>query len=70
VLPVTATIDGYPATVVFNGEAPGIIAGVMQVNLAIPAGASSGAVPVVVRIGDAESQTNANRTGGVTVAVR
>jgi len=70
VLPVTATIDGYPATVVFSGEAPGIIAGVMQVNIAVPAEARSGAVPVLVRIGDLVSQTNASGTGAVTVAVR
>lgn len=63
VLPVTVTIDGEPAAVAFYGEAPGIVAGVMQVNIAIPADARSGELPVIVRVGDAE-------TPPVTVSVR
>jgi uncharacterized protein (TIGR03437 family) len=67
---VTVTIDGIPATVQFYAEAPLLVAGVMQVNVVVPAGASSGAVPVVVRVGDAPSQLTANNIGAVTVAVR
>jgi uncharacterized protein (TIGR03437 family) len=67
---VTVTIDGQPATVEFYGEAPGLVAGVMQVNVRIPAGVSSGSVPVVVRVGDASSQLTAAGIGAVTVAVR
>ncbi len=67
---VTVTIDGQPATVTFYGEAPGLIAGVMQVNVTVPAGASTGSVPVVVRVGDAASQLDSSGRGAVTVAVR
>ncbi len=63
-LPVTATIDGEAAEVQFAGEAPGIVSGVMQVNLRIPASARSGDLPLVVSVGGVPSQT------GVTVSVR
>jgi uncharacterized protein (TIGR03437 family) len=62
---VTARIGGVPATVAYAGVAPGIIAGVLQINLAIPAGVSRGsAVPVDVTIGGVTSQS------GVTVTVQ
>ncbi|MGO9896755.1 MAG: BACON domain-containing protein [Bryobacteraceae bacterium] len=62
---VAVTIGGQPATVQFYGEAPGLVAGVMQVNVIVPAAASSG-VPnaLVVSVGGNPSQT------GVTVAVQ
>jgi uncharacterized protein (TIGR03437 family) len=69
-LPVTVTIDGQPAEVSFYGEAPGIVAGVMQVNVVVPSGVRSGAVPVVVRVGDTASQTTTDGAGAVTVAIR
>jgi len=34
--PVTATIGGVPATVTYAGAAPGLVAGVIQVNVTIP----------------------------------
>ena len=34
--PVTATIDGVPADVVYAGAAPGLISGVTQVNVRVP----------------------------------
>ncbi len=61
--PVAVTIGGVPATVQFAGGASGVIAGVMQVDAVVPAGAS-GTVPVVVTIGGVPSQ------GGVTVVVK
>jgi len=61
---VTATIDGQPAAVVFAGEAPALVSGVMQVNVTIPANARSGALSLVVSVGGVPSQT------GVTVSVR
>jgi uncharacterized protein (TIGR03437 family) len=70
VLPVTATIDGQPAVVAFYGEAPDIIAGVMQVNVVIPSGARSGDLPVVVKVGETPSQLTAAGVGAVTVSVR
>ena len=57
-LPVSVFIDGRPAQVVFAGSAPGIVAGVVQVNAYVPMESRSGAVPVQLRIGDAVSQGN------------
>jgi uncharacterized protein (TIGR03437 family) len=64
-LAVTATIGGVAATVTYAGSAPGIVSGVMQVNVQIPAGAASGgAVPLVITVGTTPCQS------GVTVAVQ
>jgi len=64
VLPVTLTVGGYPADILFAGEAPGF-AGLMQINARLPAGsAPNGSVPLVLRVGTASSQT------GVTITVR
>jgi len=63
VLPVTLTIGGYPAQILFAGEAPGY-AGLLQINARIPGGfAPTGNVPVVLSVGTASSQP------GVTIAV-
>ncbi len=64
VLPVSVTIDGRAAQVLYAGAAPGLVAGVMQVNARVPDGISSGAVPVVLQIGTAASQA------GVTLSVQ
>jgi uncharacterized protein (TIGR03118 family) len=56
---VTATIGGQTAPVVFAGAAPGEISCVMQVEVMVPAGAGTGAVPVVVSAGGATSQAGA-----------
>ena len=59
-----ATIGGQTADVQYAGGASGLVAGVMQVNLRIPAGITPGnAVPVSVQVG------NAATPGGVTIAV-
>jgi uncharacterized protein (TIGR03437 family) len=63
VAPVTATIGGVPATVLFAGEAPNDVAGVMQVNVTVPTNLPAGAVPLVLTVGAASSQP------GVTIAV-
>jgi uncharacterized protein (TIGR03437 family) len=63
IAPVSVTIGGVPATVNFAGSAPGVIAGVMQVNAVVPPGVS-GTVPVIITVGAASSQS------GVTIAVR
>ena len=63
-LPVTLTVGGFPADILFAGAAPGF-AGLLQINARVPTGlASTGNVPVVLRIGTASSQN------GVTLAVR
>jgi uncharacterized protein (TIGR03437 family) len=62
--PVTVTIGGLNATVKYAGGAPGAIAGAVQINAVVPAGVTPGSsVPVVVQIGNWQSQPN------VTVSV-
>ena len=64
-LPTTATIGGLPADVLYSGPAPGLIAGVSQFNLRIPAGASSSlAAPIYIHAGNTVSQD------GVTLSLR
>ncbi len=64
VLPVTAQIGGQAATVLYAGGAPGIVAGVIQVNLRVPRGTAAGAaVPLVLSVGGSTSQS------GLTVAI-
>lgn len=46
----TATIGGVPASVQFSGLAPGFV-GLWQVNVLVPSGAGSGAVPLLLRTG-------------------
>jgi uncharacterized protein (TIGR03437 family) len=65
VLPVTVTIGGQNAQILYAGGAPGLVAGLIQINVRIPSGIPTGAaVPVAVRVGNASSQA------GVTIAVR
>ncbi|HEY6341920.1 MAG TPA: hypothetical protein VIY49_10545 [Bryobacteraceae bacterium] len=47
---VTATIGGQPATVEFAGAAPGLVTGVLQVNVQIPSGIGTGTWPVTLSI--------------------
>lgn len=62
---VTATVGGLPATVEFAGEAPGLITGVIQVNVLIPQGVTPGSsVPVTIVIGSVSSPI------GTTIAVQ
>ncbi len=63
-LPVSVRIGGAPAEVLYAGAAPGLVAGVFQINARIPEGVVSGAVPVVVTVGSAASQPE------LTVAVK
>jgi uncharacterized protein (TIGR03118 family) len=55
VAPVTATIGGKAAAVIYAGSAPGQIAGVMQVEVVVPTGAGTGSVPVVITSSGASS---------------
>lgn len=54
----TVHIGNQPATVTFYGEAPGLVSGVLQINVLVPAGAGTGAVPISVSIGTATSQAS------------
>jgi uncharacterized protein (TIGR03437 family) len=61
---VTATVAGKAANVNYAGGAPGLVAGVIQVNVQIPSGVSAGgAVPLVLTVGTSNTQS------GVTIAV-
>ena len=51
-LPVTVMIDNKPAEVLYAGAAPGMVQGIIQVNARVPAGASSGQVQVVLKVGN------------------
>jgi uncharacterized protein (TIGR03437 family) len=65
VLPVFVWIGGREAEVLYAGAAPGMVAGLMQVNVRVPSDAPSGEnVPVTLRVGDAYSQSD------VSMAVR
>ncbi len=61
---VSVTIDGINATVVYYGGALGQVAGMMRVDVQIPDGTMSGAQPVILQVGAAQSQP------GITVAVQ
>jgi uncharacterized protein (TIGR03437 family) len=62
---ITATVGGLPAQVQYAGGAPGLIAGVLQVNVQIPTGVASGSnAPIVINVGGQTTQAN------VTVAIK
>jgi uncharacterized protein (TIGR03437 family) len=64
-LRVAATIAGAPAAVAYAGAAPGLVAGVIQINVQIPADISPNlAAGVLLRIGSAATPD------GVTLAIR
>jgi uncharacterized protein (TIGR03437 family) len=63
-LPVSVTIGGIAADVLYAGAAPTFVAGVMQMNVRVPAGLASGPQPVQLTVGNASSQQL------ITVAVR
>jgi uncharacterized protein (TIGR03437 family) len=49
-MPVTIIIGGVPATVLYAGDAPGLV-GMLQVNTIVPAGTASGGVNAVLTVG-------------------
>jgi CheY-like chemotaxis protein len=64
-LPVHVTVGGEPAEIVYAGEAPHAVAGMLQVNFRVPESAPLGeAVPLVLTVGNSRSQD------GITMAVR
>jgi len=63
ILPVRVTIGGVQAVVQYAGGAYGKVAGMLQLIVVVPSGVSGSAVPLVVQIGNAASQS------GVTIAV-
>jgi uncharacterized protein (TIGR03437 family) len=63
-LPVSVSIGGIDAQILYAGGAPGLVAGVMQINVRIPQSAQSGSQPIIVNVGSFSSRPN------VTVAVQ
>ena len=61
---VTATINGVTAPVQFAGAAPGLVTGVIQVNLTVPAGVSGTGLPLSITI------NGSTTLSGPTVAVQ
>jgi uncharacterized protein (TIGR03437 family) len=51
-------MNGMEAPVLYIGQAPGLIAGAVQVNLQIPATVTSGNAILIVYIGDYRTQLN------------
>jgi uncharacterized protein (TIGR03437 family) len=62
-LNVQAVIDGQLAEVLYAGGVLGAVAGVMQVDVRVPAGTRAGSVPLSIMVGTVTSQP------GVTIAV-
>ncbi len=62
--PVRVTVAGRDAEVLYAGGAPGLVAGLLQVNIKLPPNVPAGNQPVVLTVGTASSPA------GVTLAVR
>jgi uncharacterized protein (TIGR03437 family) len=62
-LPVSVRIGGKVAEVQYAGNAPGFVAGAMQVNVRVPEDAPTGNVSLYFVVGETVSQT------GVTISV-
>jgi len=61
---VSVSMGGLPCDLNFAGAAPGLVAGAIQINAQVPAGAPTGAdVPLQVTFGTYSSQS------GITIAV-
>jgi len=62
--PVTATVGGLPATVLYAGAAPTETSGLQQINIGVPAGATAGiSVPLVLTVDGVSTPAN------ITVAI-
>lgn len=57
-LPYSATVNGQSAKVLYAGTAPGLVYGVDQFNIQLPASVPSGAVKVVLTVGTSQSQSD------------
>jgi large repetitive protein len=56
--PYSATVNGATASVQYAGSAPGLVYGVNQFNVQIPAGTPSGAQKIVLTVGGSTSQSD------------
>lgn len=55
---ISASVSGRPAQVLYAGAAPGLVSGVLQVNLLLPSDIPHGIVAVSLKGGASESQPN------------
>jgi uncharacterized protein (TIGR03437 family) len=62
---VSVTIGGQTAQVLYAGEAPSLVMGVLQVNAVIPSSLASGPQPIVLTVGSGQ-----NLAQSITVAVK
>ncbi|MBC7926642.1 MAG: hypothetical protein H7039_13390, partial [Bryobacteraceae bacterium] len=63
VLPVSVLIGGVPAAIEYAGGAPGLVSGLLQVNVRVPESSPVGdAVPVVLLVGEFRSVTGTTAT--------
>lgn len=62
---VTATIGGQNASVLFAGSAPGLVTGIVQLNIKVPSGVSGDDLPISVSVNGKPTPVI-----GTTVAVR
>lgn len=60
---VSVLVGGQPAQVLYAGAAPGLVNGVTQINIQLPAGVKGSAVPVLATVGQYASQS-------ITVAIQ
>ena len=63
-LPVTVAVGGQDAQIAYAGDAPGEVAGMMQINVVLPLGLASGDISISCSVGATASQP------GLTVAVK
>src|SRR5262249_52275454 len=63
-LPVTATIAGVPAEVLYAGSASTLVSGLCQVNVRIPGSIDAGTQPMEIQVGGVATQN------GVTIEVK
>jgi len=64
--PTTCLVGTQPANVGYSGEAPGLVAGVWQINIQVPAGAGTGQMSLSCSIGGSSHTTQT----GVTVFLK
>jgi uncharacterized protein (TIGR03437 family) len=53
--PVSAMISGLPAQILYSGEAPSLVSGVLQVNAVVPTSIPSGTQTIVITVGSNSS---------------
>lgn len=57
-LPITVTVNGAPATVIYAGNAPGLVEGVVQVNIKLPLNTVSGPNSIAIQVGPNATTSN------------